>query len=260
MIVGLIIRNNTKTIITNNDKYNLDDHGFIVIKSILNNDDINIINNLWNQKDYKKLKEYINSHNNIKNKILNKMPGYIFQDYIFLIEKSKINTCHRDGNSKSYNITQKYPSYTILFYIDEMEYNLDVIPGSHKETTMDLYITDTSKSIQCNKGDAILFNAAIVHSGSFNKKKDHKRIQMKISHKDDIPSLQFYEKYNKILNKENTKNEYISKFEKYISCQYPFIGDLFNAEIKADNVSYLKKIYSKIFYNNENYYKLPNII
>lgn len=260
IIIGIFIRLNTKNIIINNDDYNLIDNGFVVIKSIFNNDDIKIINDYWNDKNYKKLKEYVNNHDNIKLNIFDKMPGYIFQDYIFLIEKSKINTCHRDGNSMAYNSTQKFPSYTILFYIDDMEYNLDVIPNSHKNTTMDLYITDTTKSIQCNKGDAILFDAALVHSGSFNKTKNNKRIQMKITHKDDIESLNFYEKYNKILDKDITKSEYISKIEKYFSCQFPFISDLVNSEIKSDNQSYLKKLYSKIFYNNENFYKLPDII
>jgi len=260
IIIGLAIRLNTKNIIINNDNYNLNDHGFVVIKSIFNNDDINIIYNYWNEKNYFKLKEYVNNHDNIKLNIFDKMPGYIFQDYIFLIEKSKINTCHRDGNAIAYNIKQKHPSYTIIFYIDYMEYNLDVIPCSHKNTTMDLYVTDTTKSIQCNKGDAILFDAGIVHSGSFNKNKNNKRIQMKITHKDDIESLNFYEKYNKILDKDINKSEYISRFEKYFSCQFPFISDVVNSEIKSDNQSYIKKLYSKIFYNNENFYKLPDII
>jgi len=259
-IIGLIIRLNTNTTITCNKDYNLNDNGFTVIENILDENDINVINNYWNNKNYIELKHFINNHYNVKINILKKFPNYILQNYIFLIEKSKIHVCHRDGNAKIYNITQKYPSYTVIFYIDNMDYNLDVIPNSHKNNTTDIYITDTTKSIKCNKGDAILFDAGLVHCGSFNKKPNNKRIQMKLTHKDDIKDLDFYENYNKILDKENTNPEYITKIQKYLSCQFPFIGDLTSTEIKSDNVSGIKKIYSKIFYNNENYYNLPNII
>ena len=58
-----------------------------------------------------------------------------------MIEKSSINTCHREFNAKILNNKQKYPSYTIIFYDEKMNKCIDVINNRHK-TSVGLYLTD----------------------------------------------------------------------------------------------------------------------
>jgi len=80
-----------------------------------------------------------------------------------------------------------------------MEKNLDVIINSHKYKYLyTINITDPTKTVRIPKGSAILFDANLIHSGTFNKKSDNYRIQMKLTHKNDRKILNYYENYNKI--------------------------------------------------------------
>jgi hypothetical protein len=203
----------------------------------------------------------IHTNNKLLN-IINKKLGsnYIFQDYIFLIEKSRIHTCHRDNNGKMYNKNQSYPSYTLLIYIDKIENCLDIIPNSNKNKN-NIFITDVTLTIKCNRGNVVIFDADIIHSGSFNKNPNNKRIQMKLIHKDDIDILNFYDKYNKKLDKDNNLPSYITNIQKHLSCQFPIISDalhpLINNNYNSNNdISFHEKIFSQIFYGDKNYYNL----
>ena len=165
-----------------------------------------------------------------------------------------------------FNKYQKYPSYTIILYIDQMEKCLDVIPNSNK-TSNGIFITDVTSSIKCNSGNIIIFDANLIHSGSFNIKPNNRRIQMKISHKDDINILSYYEKYNKNLNKENNLPNNIINIQKHLSCQFPIVSDIIqplvsNATYYKNNneIPLYQKIFSKIFYGDKNHYNLSNII
>ena len=85
---------NKNNIITINDNYTLENNGFEIF-NILDKNEIIKINILWNNKKYDDIKKIIHNNNNLLD-IINKKLGnnYIFQDYIFLIEKSRIHTCH----------------------------------------------------------------------------------------------------------------------------------------------------------------------
>ena len=89
---------------------------------------------------------------------------------------------------------------------------------------------------------------------------------MKLTHKEDIPVLSYYQNFNKVLNKENNIPESVLLFQKNISCMFPYISNLNQKEnIKTsrgtDNgikIGWLQKIFSYLFYGDSNFYDLPN--
>jgi ectoine hydroxylase-related dioxygenase (phytanoyl-CoA dioxygenase family) len=267
LLLSLIIRftRNNNLEYSEYKDYNLKDNGIIVIKDILSKEDLDIIATFVDNEQYLEIKKYIHNNTNILNKIKNTIgDDYIFQDYIFTLKKSQIHMCHRDNNGTFYNKEQKYPSYTILFYLENMEKCLDVIPNTHKyKNQYSFNMTDYTKSIICNKGDAVLFNANLIHTGSLNKKENNLRIQMKLTHKNDIETLNYYQNYNKILNKDNTTNKSLKKLHKHLSCQFPFLSDYFQTEtastIDTSNISFLHKLFSSLFYSDSSFYNLPTL-
>ena len=267
LLISLLIRytRNNNLQYSEYKNYNLKDNGIIVINNILSKEDLDILSIYANDEKFIKIKKYIHNNNNIINKINNILgEEYIFQDYIFTLKKSQIHMCHRDNNGTFYNNNQKYPSYTIIFYLENMNKCLDVIPNTHKYKNQNSFnLSDYTKSIICNRGDAILFNANLIHTGSLNKKEDNLRIQMKLTHKNDIDTLNYYQNYNKILNKDNTTNKTLKKIHKHISCQFPILSDLFQTEtastIDTNNISFMHKLFSSIFYSDVSFYNLPTI-
>ena len=151
---------------------------------------------------------------------------YLFQDYIFLLKKSQFHTCHRDYNGDLFNPEQKHPSYTIIFYLTNMGKCLDVLPESHLSMDHNYNLTDYTQTISCKKGDAILFNANLVHNGSLSDTDNNARIQMKISHKSDLETLDFYNDYNKVLDTADTSPTIYKLAQKHITCQFPVISHL----------------------------------
>ena len=96
--------------------------------------------------DYINVKSYLHKHDKIQ-KIINDYTDefYQFQDYIWIIKKSSVHTCHRDNNGDFFNKGQKYPSYTMLIYLEDMDNSLDVIDKSHKaenKNAFDFNISD----------------------------------------------------------------------------------------------------------------------
>lgn len=240
----------------------LEDDGFYIVKDTLSDDEIQKIKNT---KDIKEIKKHIMNSSKINQKIRDILgDDYIFQDYVWYIKKSKVHTCHRDNNGTFFNKGQKHDSYTIIFYLEPMDVNLDVIPGSHKNIH-DIYLTDTTGSVSCNPGDAILFNANLVHTGTFTENEDNKRVQMKITHTDDIDVLNYYQNFNKILDKDNTHPTWLKKIQKHITCQFPIASDLTQSEnirgargSEEAEIGYGQKIYSYLFYSDKDFYDLPN--
>jgi hypothetical protein len=101
-----------------------------------------------------------------------------------------------------------------------MDSGLNFISGSHKNMYINaVNFLDITQVINCEIGDALLFDSNIVHSGAFNDV-DNPRIQMKISHKDDIKHFDYYQKYNKVLEKDNKNNskKFILSISNYIRC------------------------------------------
>jgi hypothetical protein len=260
LFITLVLRNfhkqNNKT---KNKIYNIKKDGITIIKKILSDEQADNIKQLVEDGYHLEAKKKILTSKTIKNRIKDIFgPDYEFHDYIFVIKKSQFNACHRDYNGKFFNSTQKNPSYTIIIYLQDMDKCLDVITGSHKHITKNMFnITDISETVLCTKGDAILFDANLIHSGSLNKNESNPRIQMKISHiKDRDDSLKFFQQYNKILNKENNQPKWTKKLQKHLSCIAPIISQFSQ---KYDNNKYKEtnnndNIISKLFYA-----KLENI-
>lgn len=226
----------------------LDSHGYTRF-NCLNEADVEYLKTLVQYEKYDYAKHFL-----INNKTVNSYidqllgPDYGFQDYIMFIKKSRIHTCHKDNNSKLINPKQKWPSYTIIFYLYPMEKCLDVIEGSHQYLNS-VYVTDPTKSIECRVGDAILFDASLTHSGSLNLSPDHPRIQMKISHSDDIETLDFFENYRKVLKSDNKNSETTNKILKHVSCQLPVVSDSLYSKDAAPS-----SIFNTLVYGNNTFH------
>jgi len=216
---------------------------------------------------YKIAKENIISNTKLLNILKNKTgEGYVFHDYIFIIKKSAIHTCHRDSNGDMFNDILN-PSYTMILFLEDMDKCLGVIPSSHKDKhSFEYNFTNKVKQVLCKKGDILLFNANIIHAGSLNEgKPDALRIQMKFSHKDDLHLLDYYSNYNKILKEENTNSFYMKKIQQKASCMITILGDSNtdiiknNKNVKNDNdIPIQEKIFAYLFYGKSDYYNLPN--
>jgi len=257
-----------KDIIHHNKQYDLHIDGCCKFQNVLSNDEINILKKECENNNYEYVKKYLINHTKINNILTDKLGSdYQFQDYIFIIRQSSIHTCHRDNNGNFFNEGQKHPSYTMIIYIEDMEKCLGVIPNSHMDkNSFNVNFTNKVENMICNKGDIILFNANLIHVGTINDNKNNLRIQMKVSHKEDIPVLSYFQNYNKILNQPNNVPTGIIKFQKNLSCMFPYLSNLTQKEIikssgGSDNgakISIFQKIFSYLFYGNSNFYDLPN--
>lgn len=229
------------------------DSGFHVIDAF-NESEVNYILGLVNYKKYMEAKRFIHNHPGVL-KNLQSLLGedYVFVDYIFSIEKSSVSTCHRDENGSILNPKMRHPSYTIIFFLEDMKSCIDVIPKSHKERNK-IYITKSINSIPCTPGQAILFDANLIHSGAINKKNDNKRIQMKVTHKDDVQNMKEFDKYYRVgdISKETSLKSTL--FYRRLSCFLPGISDLTANGRRIPD--FIQKIFKKIVYGNEDNYKL----
>ena len=74
-----------------NKKYNLREDGFVLIKSIISQGEVDYIKKQCIENDHYSAKQYIINNSKIKNKLINSIgnPNYIFQDYILIIKKIK---------------------------------------------------------------------------------------------------------------------------------------------------------------------------
>jgi len=219
--------------------------------------------------EYKSLKYELSTNQKLKNLImkLTKDQNYIFQDYIWIIQKSSVHTCHRDNNGDFFNEGQTHPSYTMLIYLEDMNKCLSVIPNSHKNQNSYFFnFTTPLKDILCKKGDVIIFNANLIHVGTINQREDNVRIQMKITHKDDIKYINYYQNFNKVLKQDNNLPLFIRKAQRSLSCTFPGFSNLTQGEnIRtargSDNgveVGFFQRIFSYLFYGNSEFYNLPN--
>jgi GH35 family endo-1,4-beta-xylanase len=102
--------------------------------------------------------------------------------------------------------------------------------------------------------------------GGINKKKDNLRLQFKITHKEDMNAIDYYNNYNKVLNEDNQYPEFVTKMQKNISCMVPFLSDYTQPGIRESAANknmnqnnYIEQIFSSLFYGNKDFYNLPDV-
>ena len=262
-ITSFVAKRLTNDRIKDPSKCELNRDGFVILPDILTPKQIKRYQELSDNKHILDIKRDIHDNPDIIKVIREKIPPqYVFQDYIFAIQQSSVYTCHRDNNRKPSNASQSYDSYTILFFLKDMDRSLDVIIGSHARSDL-FYNTDPTKSITVKAGSAILFDANLVHAGSFNETDGNTRIQMKLTHPDDREAISFYEKYNKYADKPNTVPKSVQRIHKHLSCQFPMASDLTqNLNIESSKPgakkSWIQEMYSKLVYGDSNFYDLPD--
>jgi len=229
------------------------ENGFQILNCFTESE-VEYLKQLWDAEETKKVQSFIQNNVNVLRQVHQVLgSSYVFQDYILLIKKSRIHTCHRDFNSHMYNDKQKYPSYTIIFYLEAMDKCLDVVEKSHK-VDYGIFLTDETTSIPCSPGDGILFDASLIHAGSLNDKPDNKRIQMKLTHVDDVETIGFFNDYKKTLDKDNTTSSWSVSLQKHISCQFPGVSGAIKDYAKP-----WEKTFSTIFYGDPNFYDLKDV-
>lgn len=248
-------------------RMSLEDTGVKLYKSVIPPDKIEKWRGLCKNQKYEELKTAMHSDANIRRVVKSVSSEYVLQDYIWIIQKSAVHTCHRDNNGKFFNEGQKHDSYTMLVYLESMDKCLGVIPGSHKsQYTNSVNLTDGVKDIICSAGDVIIFNANLVHVGTITDKDDNLRVQMKVSHPDDLGVLKYYQNFNKVLNRDNNNPRFLRQIQRGITCTFPFISDLtqsenINTARGTDNgaeISSGQKLFSWLFYGRSDFYDLPN--
>lgn len=256
LLIFFIHRKDTPiTLLSTRDQ--LDTLGICSFKNVLTPSQIEMLMQSCIDNDNKTVKDYIQQCPTILDTIHKTLgPDYVFQDYVFVIKKSSIHTCHRDGNSDMFNEKQTHPSYTMIVYLEDIEGGcLGIVPGSHDGRSLNLI--GGLSSVVCHKGDMVLFNASLVHAGTLGPKSDNVRIQLKVTHKDDLEAIDFYQKYNKVADRDNTLPFPIKKFHQQMSCLAPVVADMTQSEVQdTENVSVSKKIFSKIVYGDSNFYDL----
>ena len=242
--------------------------GFCVGSHLFSNTDLHAMDRCVKRQRYKELQASIQRHPKLTQFIQkNTSKSHVLQDYIWVIEKSHVNTCHRDNNGDFFNDKQIHPSYTMLIFLEDMDKCLTVYAGSHAHKySHSINFTTPLQNIICKKGDIIIFNANLIHVGALNIKNDHTRIQMKITHKNDLSALSYYQNFHKVANKETHVPRYIQKVQRSLSCAFPIVSDLTqktNIETSrgSDNGAVIpphQKVFSFIFYGNSDFYDLPN--
>lgn len=247
--------------------FDLDRDGVRLHKSVISPDKIQKWKKLCENRQYKELKTAMHSDDKLRLVVDSISTKYILQDYIWIIEKSSVHTCHRDNNGTFFNAGQKQHSYTMLVYLESMDKCLGVIPGSHTSQYKNaLNITDKVTDIVCSAGDVIVFNANLIHVGTLVDKDDNLRVQMKISHPDDIEVLGYYQNFNKVLNKENSNPRLLRQMQRSTTCTFPFLSDLTQTEnintargsSDGAQISDMQKWFSYLFYGRPDFYDLPN--
>jgi Phytanoyl-CoA dioxygenase (PhyH) len=262
------IRQVNEHAIKRDENKTLENTGYVKCAKVFQQEEIQILLSQCKRGDYNATKNYLLTSHKLKNLISTTLSqNYVLQDYIWIIQKSMVHTCHRDNNGDFFNEGQKYPSYTMIIYLENMERCLSVLPVSHKHRNSYFFnFTTPLTDILCEPGDVVIFNANLIHVGAFNKNDDNVRIQMKISHKADIGVLSYYQNFNKVLKQENTLPEFVRKGQRSLSCTFPGISNLTQTDniqssrgtINGARIGWTQRAFSYLFYGKSDFYDLPN--
>jgi hypothetical protein len=146
---------------------------------------------------------------------------------------------------------------------------LSVYPESHRSwfshfVNIGIPLTD----IPCHKGDVIVFNANLIHVGTLLPKEDNLRIQLKVSHRDDLGVLGYYQDFNKVLDQRNSSPLWWKHGQRSLSCAFAGFSNFTQSEnIRtargSDNgveIGPFQRAFSWLFYGNADYYDLPNFM
>jgi hypothetical protein len=231
------------------------DPGYEVLDCFSENE-VNYALTLIELKKYRELQNFIQKNSAVQNEIRTHLGDeYVFQDYVLSLEKSAISTCHRDENGQMFN-GQSHPAYTILFYFEPMEACLDVIAGSHKRRDI-VNISYPLESVRCTPGQAILFNADLIHSGSITEKEDNRRVQMKLIHKEDVGKIPQFDDYHKVADASKTNSRWYTKFVRDMSCTFTGLADV--TKNGQSMPQWIQKVYKSLAYGGQNKYSLTDI-
>jgi hypothetical protein len=90
---------------------------------------------------------------------------------------------------------------------------------------------------------------------------------MKVTHKDDINALSYYQNYNKVMDIDNKIPNTFKNIQKHISCQFPIVSDL-NTQSNIGSsfskagdgtLNKFQKMFSYLFYGNSDALKLKEV-
>lgn len=235
-------------------------NGFIVIKNILTNEEIDFVLNAYNSSNNKL--NYKNIEFFIRNIMLKKINNFLswnsdFVEYIKYRFSNNNNSTdaggfHRDivyhGDINNYD---KYfcPTFTCLTYLDNTK--MEIIPGSHKVVKYNF--NDVNKkynkknTIQLSRGDLLVFYSTLLHRGIFTEKLPNRRLLQVFDVFNSRNQYNFYKDYlynfnyinnniyQKLLIKINKNDNFILSFINY----YIYINSAMGYGIKYDIVQKL---------------------
>ena len=79
--------------------FTLNEDGILVLREQFQPDEVAHLKRLCENAEYKEAKNWIMNHVALKNTIQTMVgPDHEFQDYLLVIQKSTVHTCHRDYN------------------------------------------------------------------------------------------------------------------------------------------------------------------
>jgi hypothetical protein len=144
----------------------LEKNGYQVLSNVFQENEISDLIHKTEKKEFQEIQKYIQNHPKLLQRLRECLPlreeeqveKYQFQDYLWIIQKSVVHICHRDNNGDFFNEGQRYPSYTVLLYLEEMEPALGVFIGSHRDRyTNAVNLWTPITGLNCKKGDVIIF-------------------------------------------------------------------------------------------------------
>jgi len=221
---------------------------------------LELFDRLWNENKYEDLINNMIIYDNPLVEYCNtNYPDYEFMKYAYLIKNTTIHTYHRDYTScKEFNKLDNI-SYSIIVYLDGENNGLTYYEDS-ANATIPLYILPGyCKEYKCKPGDAVLFNANVVHAGLLSLYPNQKRrcIQFKLVHKDDISKLPLLNENYVLINKPNYKSYKLRYLETIFTGVFPCVSDFFEYNIKTsfyENKTWLQRCISKLVYSDSQFY------